>query len=83
MPKASEEFIELIAIPVFICVVPLLIVAGVMFIDYHISSEATVNAINEQCSTNYRRSDYLRVGKEAMLQMCEIRERRFELKRKH
>lgn len=80
-----KELTELIAILVFVVALPMVVTTllciGVASVDYHISSEATVNAINKQCGTNYRRSDYLRIGTEAMLQMCETREKRIELKR--
>jgi hypothetical protein len=48
--------------------------------DYFISAESTVNAINAQCGTQYEKLDYLRIGQDAMLQMCETRQKRIELR---
>lgn len=53
---------------------------GLSAVDYSFRAEPTVNAINEQCGTNYVPMDYLRIGSSAMLQMCETREKRIELK---
>ena len=53
---------------------------GVVYVDYRISAEATVNAINAQCGTQYQKLDYLRIGQTAMLQMCETRQKRIELR---
>ena len=44
-------------------------IAGVAT-DYFIKAESTVNAINAQCGTQYEKLDYLRIGQNAMLQMC-------------
>ena len=41
---------------------------------------STVNAINAQCGTQYEKLDYLRIGQDAMLQMCETRQKRIELR---
>ena len=54
-------------------------IAGVAT-DYFISAESTVNAINAQCGTQYEKLDYLRIGQNAMLQMCETRQKRIELR---
>jgi hypothetical protein len=56
------------------------IVAGIVATDYFISAESTVNAINAQCGTQYEKLDYLRIGQDAMLQMCETRQKRIELR---
>jgi hypothetical protein len=53
---------------------------GVVYVDYLTSAEATVNAINAQCGTHYQKLDYLRIGQTAMLQMCETRQKRIELR---
>ena len=55
-------------------------VAGIVATDYFISAESTVNAINAQCGTQYEKLDYLRIGRNAMLQMCETRQKRIELR---
>jgi hypothetical protein len=55
-------------------------VAGIVATDYFISAESTVNAINAQCGTQYKKLDYLRIGQDAMLQMCETRQKRIELR---
>jgi hypothetical protein len=52
----------------------------VVYADYLTSAEATVNAINAQCGTQYQKLDYLRIGNTAMLQMCETRQKRIELR---
>ena len=54
-------------------------IAGVAT-DYFIRAESTVNAINAQCGTQYEKLDYLRIGQNAMLQMCETRQKRIELR---
>ena len=48
--------------------------------DYFVSAEPTVNAINLQCGTQYEKLDYLRIGSDAMLKMCETRQKRIELR---
>jgi len=45
-------------------------------LDYLISSQPTVNAINQQCNTNYQRIDYLRVGADTMRELCRINEQK-------
>ena len=55
-------------------------VTGIVAADYFISAESTVNAINAQCGTQYEKLDYLRIGQDAMLQMCETRQKRIELR---
>ena len=54
-------------------------IAGVAT-DYFIKAESTLNAINAQCGTQYEKLDYLRIGQDAMLQMCETRQKRIELR---
>ena len=61
----------------FAVIVP---IAGLIAADYFISAESTVNAINAQCGTQYEKLDYLRIGEDAMLQMCETRQKRIELR---
>ena len=61
---------------IFILVLP---IAGLYALDYAISAEKTVNAINAQCGTSYKKMDYLTVGKETMLQLCETRRKRVEI----
>lgn len=56
------------------------LIVGLVAIDYYTSAEATVNAINMQCGTQYEKLDYLRIGQTSMLQMCEIRQKRIELR---
>ena len=56
------------------------VLVGVVYADYLTSAEATVNAINAQCGTQYQKLDYLRIGNTAMLQMCETRQKRIELR---
>ena len=51
-----------------------------MAADYFTRAESTVNAINAQCGTQYQKLDYLRIGQTAMLQMCETRQKRIELR---
>ena len=46
-------------------------IVGATAADYFISAESVVNAINAQCSTQYEKLDYLRIGQTAMLRMCE------------
>jgi hypothetical protein len=55
-------------------------VVGLVAVDYFISAEATVNAVNTQCGTQYEQLDYLRISQTAMLQMCETRQKRIELR---
>ena len=55
-------------------------VGAIVAADYFISAESTVNAINAQCGTQYQKLDYLRIGQTAMLQMCETRQKRIELR---
>ena len=62
---------------VFALAVP---IAGLITADYFISAESTVNAINAQCGTQYEKLDYLRIGQETMLQMCETRQKRIEIR---
>ena len=72
-----DEFFEFICgLMIAIC----LPVAGMVTADYFISAESTVNAINAQCGTQYEKLDYLRIGQGAMLQMCETRQKRIELR---
>ena len=69
-----------------LCVVAILTIGcclsfgAIMAADYFISAESTVNAINAQCGTQYQKLDYLRIGQTAMLQMCETRQKRIELR---
>lgn len=61
---------------VFAIILP---VAGLYALDYAISAEKTVNTINAQCGTDYKKEDYLIVGTETMLQLCETRQKRVEI----
>ena len=54
--------------------------AGIVATAYFIRAEPTVNAINAQCGTQYEKLDYLRIGQDAMLQMCETRQKRIEFR---
>jgi hypothetical protein len=74
MDKLFFEFIA--GLVIAIC----LPVAGIVAIFYFISAEPTVNAINAQCGTQYEKLDYLRIGENAMLQMCETRQKRIEFR---
>ena len=75
-----RDFFEFAGICVFASFAVAGIVAGIVTTDYFISAEATVNAINAQCGTQYEKLDYLRIGQDAMLQMCETRQKRIELR---
>jgi hypothetical protein len=48
-------------------------------VDYLVSADKVVNVINAQCETSYKKLDYLTVGKDVMLQLCETRQKRFEI----
>lgn len=72
-----REFFSVFVVISCIIVIPL---AAVTAVDYYISAGPTVNAINAHCDTSYQKVDYLRIGKEAMLQMCETRQKRIELR---
>ena len=52
---------------------------SVIYVDYRVSSEAVVNAINKECGTKYKRIDFLRVGSETMRDLCRIKEQRVKL----
>ena len=52
---------------------------GIALLDYHISAEETVNAINRECGTDYVKFDYFRVGSSTMQQLCQIRQQRIEI----
>ena len=54
-------------------------IVGATAADYFISAESVVNAINAQCSTQYEKLDYLRIGQTAMLRMCETRQKRIDI----
>jgi hypothetical protein len=79
----DDDFISMLST---LCVVAILTIGcclsfgAIMAADYFISAESTVNAINAQCGTQYQKLDYLRIGQTAMLQMCETRQKRVELR---
>ena len=75
----DDFFFLVVATSAAVCITVAPLV-GVVYADYRISAEATVNAINAQCGTQYQKLDYLRIGKTAMLQMCETRQKRIELR---
>ena len=54
-------------------------IAGLYALDYAISADKTVKAINAQCGTSYKKMDYLTVGTSTMLQLCETRQKRVEI----
>ena len=64
-----------------VILIPVSAIVLFLGVDYRIRAEATVNAINQECGTEYVRLDYLRIGAEAMLAMCETRQKRIELAR--
>lgn len=72
-----DEFFEFICWLVVAIGLP---VTGIVAANYFISAESTVNAINAQCGTQYEKLDYLRIGQDVMLQMCETRQKRIELR---
>lgn len=56
------------------------LVGVITAVDYAISSQSTVNAINAQCGTHYKRIDYLRVGTDTMQKLCQIKEQTINLR---
>lgn len=72
----ASSLFALIFLFVFAIILP---VAGLLALDYAISAEKTVNTINAQCKTSYKKIDYLIVGTETMLQLCETRQKRVEI----
>ena len=76
----KDDFLPFLCIFVGTCTAIFIPVAGLIAADYFISAESTVNAINAQCGTQYEKLDYLRIGQDAMLQMCETRQKRIELR---
>ena len=75
-----DEFFEFTAVFCGLVVAICLPVTGIVAADYFIGAESTVNAINAQCGTQYEKLDYLRIGQDTMLQMCETRQKRIELR---
>ena len=76
----DNDFLAFIGATCIVTGIIAAVIAGVVYVDYRISAEATVNAINAQCGTQYQKLDYLRIGNTAMLQMCETRQKRIELR---
>jgi len=72
----TSSLFAVIFLFVFAIVLP---VAGLCALDYAINAEKTVNAINTQCGTSYKKEDYLIIGTKAMLQLCETRQKRVEI----
>ncbi len=70
---------NLFAATFFLVFLVFLPIAGLLALDYAISAEKTVNTINAQCGTSYKKIDYLIVGTETMLQLCETRQKRVEI----
>jgi len=54
-------------------------IGGLYALNYQINAGKIVNTINAQCGTNYRKMDYLIVGTQVMLQLCETRQKRLEI----
>ena len=76
----DKLFFEFTAVFCGLAIAICLPVAGIVATAYFIRAEPTVNAINAQCGTQYEKIDYLRIGENAMLQMCETRQKRIELR---
>lgn len=76
----DDDFFPILWVTAGLCTLLFLSVGAIVAVDYFVSAESTVNAINAQCSTQYQKLDYLRIGKTAMLQMCETRQKRIELR---
>jgi succinate dehydrogenase/fumarate reductase flavoprotein subunit len=76
----KNEFLEFIGVVAFSSCVVFGIVAGLTAANYFISAEPTVKAINAQCGTQYKKLDYLRIGQTTMLQICETRQKRIEIR---
>lgn len=74
------DFPKAIAAAAGLTVAFLALALGVVVIDYFVSAESTVRAVNAQCDAQYQKLDYLTIGKGAMLQLCEIRQKRVEIK---
>ena len=72
----KDDFLFDLLLLVYAFTVP---IVGATAVDYFISAESVVNAINAQCSTQYEKLDYLRIGQTAMLQMCETRQKRIDI----
>jgi hypothetical protein len=75
----DNPFIEFAGFICCVILIPTSLILVLAGVDYLISADATVNAINQECGTEYVRLDYLRVGKDTMLTMCETRQKRIEL----
>lgn len=78
MDDFTSEFFCLLAA---VSLGTVIFIGGIAAVDYAIRAQPTVDSVNKQCGTNYVPMDYLRIGSTAMLQMCETREKRIELKR--
>ena len=76
----AKLFFEFTALTCGLAIAICLPVAGIVATAYFIRAEPTVNAINAQCGTQYEKLDYLRIGENAMLQMCETRQKRIEFR---
>ena len=76
----KDDFIPILCVLASFTIGYCLPTGAILAADYFISAEATVNAINAQCGTQYQKLDYLRIGQTAMLQMCETRQKRIELR---
>ena len=75
-----DDFLATLCVVATLTIGCCLPVGAIMAADYFIRAESTVNAINAQCGTQYQKLDYLRIGQTAMLQMCETRQKRIELR---
>ena len=75
----TNPFFDLLGVLFSVTIIVGSLTGAVLYVDYTVSSQAVVNAINKECGTKYERIDYLRVGPETMRDLCRIKEQRVKL----